>query len=165
MRFHAPSHTLSREEGSAMVEFAITASLLFILLFGVMELCWALYSYEAVNTCAREAARYAIVHGSGCAPPNSAACFDDANTTTLTENTSLETYVHSLSYPGLNSSTVTVYTLNTFAPGATACVSTNCAGAGDQVTVKVQYPFTLAVPFLKSRPINMVGSSTMVISQ
>ena len=47
--------------GATMAEFALTATVCFTLLFGVMEMSSAVYSYHMVCT-AREGVRYAIVH-------------------------------------------------------------------------------------------------------
>ena len=46
-----------------MVEFAIASSVLFAMLFGIIELGMALYCYTFVSEAAREASRYAAVRG------------------------------------------------------------------------------------------------------
>jgi Flp pilus assembly protein TadG len=45
-----------------MVELAIVAIVLFILLFGIFEMGLVVYDYNMVCSAAREAVRYAIVH-------------------------------------------------------------------------------------------------------
>ena len=64
------SHPYPSEEGSSMLEFAVSAIVLFTLLFGCIGLAMALYTYEVVNQYARDASRYAIVHGDGCSIPH-----------------------------------------------------------------------------------------------
>ena len=54
------------ERGSSMVEFALGASLLFMVVFGIIAMALALYTYNVVSEAAREATRYAIVRGSAC---------------------------------------------------------------------------------------------------
>src|ERR1700751_4198757 len=88
---------ISSEEGSALAEIAIASAVVFALLFGVIQVAYALYTYEYVSEAAREAARYAIVRGStSCTnTPNLANC----NAT----GTEIQTYVQGLGYPGLSS--------------------------------------------------------------
>ncbi|MCO6501705.1 MAG: pilus assembly protein [Acidimicrobiales bacterium] len=51
------------ETGTTLVEFALVAPLLFLLLFGVIEFGRAIATYTAVTTAAREAARFATTVG------------------------------------------------------------------------------------------------------
>lgn len=48
--------------GQAMAEFAIAATVLFILMFAIIEMGIVIYDYNMVCSAAREAVRYAIVH-------------------------------------------------------------------------------------------------------
>ncbi|MBF6571254.1 MAG: pilus assembly protein [Candidatus Binataceae bacterium] len=52
----------SYRAGQTLLEFALAATLLFLLIFGIMEMALAVYSYNTVCSAAREAVRYAIVH-------------------------------------------------------------------------------------------------------
>jgi Flp pilus assembly protein TadG len=52
-----------REEGAAAVEFAIVATLLMLLVFGVIEFGLWIAQYEAMSSAAREGARVAAVRG------------------------------------------------------------------------------------------------------
>ena len=49
-----------------MVEMALSMIILLTILFGLIEMCLALYTYHFVSDAAREGSRYAIVHGSTC---------------------------------------------------------------------------------------------------
>lgn len=51
------------EEGASLVEMALSASVLFVMLFGIIEVCMGLYAYNFVSEAAREATRYAVVRG------------------------------------------------------------------------------------------------------
>src|SRR5690554_2480659 len=51
------------EAGASLVEFAIVAPLLFLLLFGVIEFGRLLATHTSVYTAAREGARYATATG------------------------------------------------------------------------------------------------------
>jgi Flp pilus assembly protein TadG len=153
----------SSERGAVAIEFALSAIVLFVLVFGCIGVAMAFYTYEVVNQYARDASRFAIVHGNGCNSPINGNC---SIGTGATANTALKTYLNNQILPGINGPNLTVTTNYTFAPGATACnVPTTCNGAGDQVTVTIAYPYLYNIPFIPTRLITMSASSTMIISQ
>lgn len=51
-----------RRSGAAAVEFALTAVILLLLLFGAFEFCRYLMVRQVLTAAAREGARYALVH-------------------------------------------------------------------------------------------------------
>jgi Flp pilus assembly protein TadG len=53
------------QEGAGLVEFAIVAPLLVILLFGLLEFGLSLYAKEVLTNASREGARYGVVY---CSP-------------------------------------------------------------------------------------------------
>lgn len=159
-------HPYPSEEGSTMLEFAFSAIVLFVLIFGVIGVAMAFYTYEVINQYARDANRYAIVHGADCtAQPSGSSC---SIGTGATANTALKTYLNHQIYPGINGANLTVTTAYAKSPGAGQCTTspaTTCNGPGDQVTVTVTYPFLYDLPFIPDRSFTMHSSSTMVISQ
>jgi Flp pilus assembly protein TadG len=77
--------------GQAMVELAVAATALFVLLFAIIEMGIVVYRYNMVCSAAREAVRYAIVHptdssGIKNAAINSAPFLSTSN---ITVNTSV----------------------------------------------------------------------------
>ena len=54
---------MKRDEGQDLVEFALVAPLLFLLLFGIMEFGVAVWHYNTIANAAREGARTAIRFG------------------------------------------------------------------------------------------------------
>lgn len=56
--------------GQALAEFALVAPLLFLMIFGIIEFGRFIFAYEVLNNATREAARYAIVHGSDSLCPS-----------------------------------------------------------------------------------------------
>lgn len=59
-----PTQTARRpapREGQAMIEFALSFTLVLMLIFGIFELGRTIWSYTTVSYAARQAARYAIV--------------------------------------------------------------------------------------------------------
>jgi Flp pilus assembly protein TadG len=137
------------EEGTGMVEFALVASVLFMLIFGIMDAGRALFAYDAVAQAARLGSRFAMVRGNSCSGL-SGGCPASSN--------DIQTYLRSVE-PGLNSSSLT----------ATAV----CSGGGTlvapcdvgvNVTVRVAYSFSFVTPFT---PLSwtMHSSSQVVVVQ
>jgi Flp pilus assembly protein TadG len=152
------------ERGAVAIEFALSAIVLFVLVFGCIGVAMAFYTYEVVNEYARDASRYAIVHGNGCKAQGTVAGSCSIGTGAAA-NLKLLTYLNNQILPGINGNHLTVTTNYTFAPGATTCNAPNCNGAGDQVTVNITYPFLYNIPFVPQRSFTMSAGSTMIISQ
>ena len=155
-------HPYPDEQGTAMVEFAISAVVLVMLIFGCIGVSLAFYTFEVVNQYARDASRYAIVHGNGCTKPGGASC---SIGTAGTANAALKTYLNHQIYPGIKGASLGVSTTYAHAPGLAGCFAAGCNGGGDQVTVTVTYPYLYNIPFVPKRLITMHGNSTMIISQ
>ena len=135
------------EEGSALVAFALRSVVLFMMLFGLMASCTALYSYLFVAEAAREASRYAIVRGAKCT-----GLSDCPNITSA----QLNTYVKGLSYPGINAGNLSASA--TFTPDK---------NPGSIVSVTVTYNMALNIPFWPKtgRALQLSSTSQMAISQ
>lgn len=58
-----------REEGIALVEFALILPVLLMLIVGMFDLALAVWQSNTLTTAVREGTRYAIVSGSGSASP------------------------------------------------------------------------------------------------
>lgn len=152
------------EQGSALVEFALTVSILLTLLIGCMEACIAFYCYHTVNEYARVAARFAEVHGSTCLKADGTSCYMGDNKADGT-NTTLYNVLQSAGLLGVSTTSLVVKPTFTYVPSRTTCINTNCNGSGDQVTVTVTYSFPYSIPFIPKSVLNMTSSSTMTISQ
>jgi Flp pilus assembly protein TadG len=148
---------LRDERGSSAVEFALGASLLFMVVIGIIFMTFALYSYNVVSEAAREATRFAIVRGSAC------TTFATACPATAAD---VQTYVRSLGFPGINTTRLTAATSWAAYPAGGACQpSASCNNPANQVTVIVSYSFPVAIPFVPNRTLNMSSTAAMVISQ
>lgn len=141
-------------EGQTLVETAISLSLLFTFVFGLIQVGFAFYSYQFVAESAREGSRYAMVRGSSCVSPCTAAT-----------SASVQTYVQNLGYPGLNSSNLTVTT--TWPDTGTSCTPsvTPCNNPGNNVKVEVAYSFPFSILFIPFRTLTLTSTSEVVISQ
>ncbi|MGH9415581.1 MAG: TadE/TadG family type IV pilus assembly protein [Terriglobales bacterium] len=128
-----------------MVEFALVAPLVMALMFGMVEMGLALYTYHFVASAARQGARYAIVRGAKC-DSWASACPASAS--------DVQTYVRSLDPGAIDASSLNVTT--SWSPDNSP---------GNRVTVTVQYAFGLNVPFISAATLTMHSSSQMVVSQ
>jgi hypothetical protein len=135
---------------------ALSMIILLTILFGLIEMCLALYTYHFVSDAAREGSRYAIVHGSTCLV-SGVSC-------TVTAG-QIQTYVQYLGFPGIRPSAMTVTTVYSAWPSGGTCNALGCNGPGDLATVTVRYNFPLSIPFIKSSVLALSSTSSMVISQ
>lgn len=156
---------LQAQDGSSLVETALSLSLLLLLIFGIIEMGMMMYSYHFISYAAREATRYAIVRGSTCSQggPSVAGC-------PFTES-SIQNYVKGLSFPGITIATsdVSVQTAqyNSTSGKWVSCGSdeTTCNSPGDQVIVTIAHAFLFSVPFVKVPSVSLSSTSAMVIGQ
>jgi Flp pilus assembly protein TadG len=137
----------SGEEGSALVEFALTAPLLLTFFFGLIEVSMAIYTHQVISETAREGTRYAMVHGSTCVNGSGAAC-------TLTAS-AVNSYVAAIPWPNIGGGATTINT--TYPDGNEA--------PGSRVQVNITYAFPFRVPFVPTSTLTMQSTSVMYIVQ
>jgi hypothetical protein len=126
--------------GSTMAEFALIAIPCLTLFFAIMSFAMALYCYDFIGYSARQATRYAMVHGSTA--PMVASASD------------VKTYVNGLVLGVLDTSLLTVTT--TWSPDNKR---------GSVVTVTIGYTFKPLTSLVSGVDINLSKTSAMVISQ
>ncbi len=110
--------------------------------FAIINMGTAVYAYNWVSYSAREATRYASVHGSTSSSP-----------------------VSPQSYSALTSVVTNIATGLTGTVTVTPTWSGDSNVPGNTVTVQVQYKFTFVMPFIKLSPITMSSTSQMVIDR
>jgi Flp pilus assembly protein TadG len=172
----------SRERGSALVEFALVLTALFMMVFGIMDFSRAIYAYHFVSGAAREATRFASVRGSSCKTATVTPCPVQA--------TDVTTYVYGILPSGMavtstagggttcqsgNPATPNTLWVCATWPGAaetgtlsTSCVTTNGVNSpGCPVKVTIQYQYGFSLPYLVNNisSVNMSSTSEVVISQ
>lgn len=148
---------LARNEcGAAMIETALSATVLLGLFFGVMQMSLALYTYHFISEAAREATRYAMVRGSSCSGFASACPATAAN---------VRSFVGGLNFPGIVPANITVTTTWPTTGSTCAPSSSPCNNPGNLVKVNVQYKFPLSIPFVTSTHLTLTSTSQMTISQ
>jgi Flp pilus assembly protein TadG len=142
-------------KGSSVVEFGLSAAIFFSLLFGVMLMSIALYSYHYISEAAREGVRYAVVRGSNAATYGGLA---------TASNTDIQTFVRGIGFPGIKSTNLTVTTSWSLNCSTWSQTSTGKNLPNDYVKVNVKYTLPLAIPFLSSRTLTMNSTAVGVIS-
>ncbi len=135
------------QDGSSLVEFAVTLPVMFMLLFMFMELCLMFYTHDMISEVAREGTRYAMVRGASCPSSTNPTCEVTA--------AQVNAYVNSIGWPNIGGGTMTV---NTTYPDGNESV-------GSRVQVKVTYVFKITMPFVPTQSITMTSTSVMYIIQ
>ncbi|MGC1293877.1 MAG: TadE/TadG family type IV pilus assembly protein [Alloacidobacterium sp.] len=155
---------LRSQEGSSLVETALSTAALLALLFGIIEIAFALYTYDFVSEAAREAARYAIVRGS-------TSCTNTPSLTNCNATVAeIQAYVQGLGFPGFTSSNLTITPkwckVSTSQPATwSSCSSTTSNAPANGVNVVVTYTFPLSIPFWKNQTVSISSTSQMIIAQ
>jgi len=147
---HSARHS---ERGTTLLEFALVAIVLFMLIFGIIDFSRALFAYHFVANAAREGTRYASVRGTSCSSPPMTDC-GAANIQTYlrTEATGI----------GMDPSQLTVPT--PLYAGSNTCPTVgNSPGCTVQVTVT--YKFSFLFPLLPVSPVTMSSTASAVITQ
>jgi Flp pilus assembly protein TadG len=127
--------------GQTMAEFAMVASVLLLLMFGIMQIALTVYNYNTVCSAAREAVRYAITH----------------SPTSLNPATTLQIQQVAINNAaGLNTSQLTV--------AVSWPADVNLPLLND-AQVKVSYQYNLNVPFFKPVTLTLASTSQMLVSQ
>jgi Flp pilus assembly protein TadG len=129
---------MRRQQGLATVEFAIVGAVFILLLIAIMQLGLVIYFDNHVTQVARDAARYAALHGSAAPTPATAA--------------SVQAYVMTHSDGLVDTADLTVTT--TWIPNN---------NPGSVVQVQVQYPFPVTIPFVPADVLTLESTSQMTI--
>ncbi len=142
--------SMSRQQGSEVVEFAIVSTLLFIILFGIIEFSVALFDKATLTNAGREGARTGILFRPG---PRDLVSEDNAIKQAI--NSYAAAYLISLG--GSATMTTTISRADLSGNGS--------FDSGDEITVTITYPYQfLILPgFLGSLGGTLDLSSTIVM--
>ena len=121
------------------MEGALVFTVFFVLIFGIMDFGRMVWSYTLISHAAREATRYAIVHGSASGHVASQSQIKD-----VVKNSAV----------GLDPASLS--TTVTFTPDQST---------GSTAKVSVTYNFSPIVPYMPGGPITLKSSSQMMIFQ
>jgi Flp pilus assembly protein TadG len=147
-----------KEEGAAAVEFAIVGSLLFMMLFGIIEFGIVFNRFQGLQAGGREGARLASLSQStiGQIMDRTRSSVSMIDTSSANESCSLSTagqYCITITTSGpaknppIPTNVVTAAQHCTAASGDPACTYKPCdLNSGNTVTVNVQYKMKITIP-------------------
>jgi len=130
-----------RQSGQAMAEFAMVGAAFFMLLFATMQAAEAVFTYNSICEAAREAVRYAIVHGPSS--PNPA-----------TNSDIQQIAINAVPNLSLTASNVTVNWPND-----------SKLPTKKDAQVTVTYNYALSIPFTTAGTWTLSATSQMLVSQ
>lgn len=170
----ADFNRLKNQRGATLLEFALVAAALLLIMFVIIDFGRAAYVYHFVSVASAQGARYGAVRGatySGTSCSSSQIYLCDATLsdiqTYVSNQVSSGIYVNSGASSGQPGYLNTAVTWPGTSSSGNACVklasAANSPGCAVQVTVTYTYGFTL--PLLKFTNITMTSSSEMDISQ
>jgi Flp pilus assembly protein TadG len=133
------AHKRRLQSGQAAVEGALVSLVFLVLIFGLMDFARMVWSYTMISHGAREATRYAMVHGSSSGHMASVAQIQNMVTSTS---------------PGIDAANLTATV--TFAPDQSP---------GSTARVVVIYNFYPIAPYIPIGPLQLTSTSEMVICQ
>lgn len=151
------------EHGDAMMEFALSATVLLMTIFGIMDFCRAIYAYHFVSYSAQQGTRYAMVRG---AHWGAASCGSTTTQACNATSANVQSYIQGLAPYGITASSVSVTTtwpgtkLSGSTTGCSTVNSPNCL-----VKVQVNYSFSFLLPFLPKSSLGFTGTSEAVIQE
>jgi Flp pilus assembly protein TadG len=134
------------DQGSTLIEFAVTLPVLLTLIFCFIEMCMLFYTYEMISEAARDGTRYAMVRGASC--PNATHPTCEATVADV------KAYVTGLGWPNIGGGTVTP-----------SVVYDGGEAIDTHVTVTVTYTFQITMPFVPTRSISLSSTSKATILQ
>jgi Flp pilus assembly protein TadG len=128
---------LSSVRGQTLVEFALVALLLVMLLVGIVDVSRLILTYTTIANAARAGTRYAIVHGS-----------DNSGTCNVTNY--IEGYLSAAS-------------MNTASPPLTITAPACGSSAGTTITTTVSYNYTPLITYFWPTSITLTSTSEGVV--
>jgi Flp pilus assembly protein TadG len=159
------------ESGAALVEMAISSTVVLATFVSIFQLTMACYHYNTVAEVARESARWAAVRGSTCSinTPGLDHCGatvaniqDYAKTIGAMNWSQCTTNNPCISVSWKTATTTTGVTQPTT---TWATCASNCKNPGDMVVVTMTYPYSFSIPFFKQYSLNLSSTSEMIVAQ
>jgi Flp pilus assembly protein TadG len=164
------SRSRSRSAGQALVETALILPVFLMLLMGIVDLGRAVWATTSLASAAREATRYAIVHGGVASDPcpvgpaGPDAVIPAASTSCPFPSPSKQSIIDAAVAAAIAGGTNVAVTV-CYGSGCTGNTDTTNNARGEPVTVVMTSTVSLVVPALLGQSsFNLSGSSTMVVN-
>lgn len=165
------------ENGGTLVETALCLPLLLMLIIGIIEASWAVYSYHYIADAAREGTRYAIVRGSdwtsSCDTGGAGSGYTSAACSASVAD--VQNYVATLGFGaiGITPSNASNYVCVEYLSALPTSPPTSCTSStgtlanaqDDVVEVEITYPFKFGLPGFPGYTYNLNSFSEMAIAQ
>jgi Flp pilus assembly protein TadG len=152
---------LSENEGGSLVEFALVAPLMIMLITGMFSLGLALNNYMVITNGANAGAR-AFALSRGVTVTNSSG-----TTSQITDPCAYAVQIAQQAAPNLNSSSASFAITWTPNGGTAKSYTTTCSGitlsSGDTVQMQVTYPFSVMVFGWSPTSLNMTQQTTELV--
>jgi len=161
--YNLPRRLVREERGVALVEFALVAPLLFLVLFGVLDFGKAINYWNTETQMAAQASRIAAVNGGNT---YTGSCVGGGTETTLADYIQCQTATGELrnGSAGTFGATAAQVCIIPLAPpsGSPAGTAAGDIGQAIQTIVTTQYSW---IPFLGIAPITIRATATMRIER
>ena len=158
------------DRGQALVEFALVAPMLVLLLLSIIEFGRAVYYVQMLDNAAREGARYAIVHGAASGCPSGPMPNGDPNACDP-NGVYVEEAVKRYAIAIIDSNDAAFTVIRKWCPGnepdcaATAGLGNGDNGRGRQAYVEVDYTFSsLISAYVPIPTFTLSGRTTLVVN-
>lgn len=151
-----------REKGGTLVEFALTVTIVLLIMFLIVDVGRALYTFNWLSDTARRATRFAMVRGTTCDPQLESYCHID-NHPRGARQQEIDAYVKSLAV-GINTDPTVLQIDSQCLAAANAPAPPPCAAAG-WVQVQVRYQFSFLSPLMRLNPWWMHSTSERIVLQ
>ncbi len=155
-------HFSTDNSGSELVEYALSLSLLMMVMFGIVDGSRLVYAHHFVAQGAEAGVRYASTHGSTWPT----ACANSTTSNCVASAANVSSYVASTATVGISPSSLTVTaSWPGTDPNGNSCSSSAVDASGCMVTVTVNYTYQFTLPFLPHFSTAMSSSASGVIQQ
>lgn len=146
--------------GSELVEFAVSAGLLLMVVFSIIDGSRIVYAHHFVAQAAAAGVRYSSLHGNSwptaCTDANTPAC--------IASTANVIAFVAQSATVGVSPANLTVVpSWSGTTPGGDACSDGSTNAPGCMVTVQVKYVFKFTLPFIPHSTITMNSSASGII--
>jgi Flp pilus assembly protein TadG len=151
---------LLESDGSELVEFALSASVLFLVIFGIMDGSRLVYAHHFVAEAAAAGVRYSTTHGNSW----TAACPDASTPDCVASSANVVDYVKKTATVGVSTANITVvpnWTGTT--PDGTSCSDAAPNDPGCMITINVSYAFSFTLPFIPHSSMTLKSSASGIV--
>jgi TadE-like protein len=151
-----------REKGSTLVDFALTVTIVLLIMFLIVDVGRALYTFNWLSDSARRATRFAMIRGKTCDTNLASYCHGYSQEGGASAD-DIKAYVTSLAI-GVDTDPALLQVESHCLASASVAGTPPCA-PGAWVQVEVKYQFSFLSPLMHLNPWWMHSTSERVVLQ